>query len=118
MNRRQAIKLLGATAVVPAQQKDAVHAAAVARNDDAVSKLLDAQITNPASQWRGSVPDQFGLHGAGQASGLIEVMAAAFVEPSSKFHRDATLVARLRVAAGFLERSQSPQGNVDLLSTN
>src|SRR5258708_7373850 len=89
MNRREAIKLLGATvsaAGVAAQTPVGVRAAAVARNDDAVRKLLDTQITDPASPWRGSVPDSLGLHGAGPASGLIDNLTASFVEPSSRFH--------------------------------
>ena len=45
-------------------------------------------------------------------------MAASFVHPESRFHHDSALLDRIRLAAGFLERSQSPQGNVDLLTTN
>ena len=30
----------------------------VARNDTAVRELLESQITDPSSPWRGSVPDQ------------------------------------------------------------
>jgi len=119
MNRRDAIKLIGATAAVAAAQaSDPVRAAAIARNDAAVRKLLDTQITDDASPWRGSVADEFGLHHAGSAGGLIETMTASFVEPGSKFHGDAALVARIREAAKFLERSQSPQGFIDLLTTN
>src|SRR5260221_5682322 len=117
------MKMFGAAAAAAAAQdrdnaRDPVRDAAVARNDAAVRKLLDAQITDAASPWRGSVPDEFGLQSAGSAGGLTEAMAASFVEPTSKYYRDAALVGRIRDAAAFLERSQSPQGNIDLLSTN
>lgn len=145
MTRRDAVKVLGATATVAAMPVssalagpaaampgssalagppaalpaiDVVRAAAVARNDAAVRKLLDAQITDPSSPWRGSIADEFGLHHAGSAGGLVETLTASFVEPSSTFHGDAALVTRIKEAAAFLERSQSPEGFVDLLTTN
>ena len=93
-------------------------AAVVERNDAAVRAALQSQITDPASPNRGSVPDQFGLHSAGSASGVVETLAASFVHPRSAFHRSAVLLERIRIAAGFLERAQSPQGNIDLLTTN
>ena len=93
-------------------------AAIVERNDAAVRAALQSQITDPASPNRGSVPDQFGLHSAGSASGVVETLAASFVHPRSAFHRSAVLLERIRIAAGFLERAQSPQGNIDLLTTN
>ena len=93
-------------------------AAIVERNDAAVRAALQSQIADPASPNRGSVPDQFGLHSAGSASGVVETLAASFVHPRSAFHRSAVLLERIRIAAGFLERAQSPQGNVDLLTTN
>lgn len=101
-----------------AQSIDALVATAVERNDNAVQSLLQAQITDSASPWRGSVPDQFGLHSAGSASTVSETLSASFVHPRSRFHRDAVLLERIRLAAGFLERAQSPQGNIDLLTTN
>ena len=93
-------------------------AAIVERNDAAVRAALQSQIADPASPNRGSVPDQFGLHSAGSASGVVETLAASFVHPRSAFHRSAVLLERIRIAAGFLERAQSPQGNIDLLTTN
>jgi hypothetical protein len=90
----------------------------VERNDTAVRSVLQAQVTDPASPNRGSVPDQFGLHSAGSASAVVESLAASFVHPRSAFHRSAVLLERIRIAAGFLERAQSPQGNIDLLTTN
>jgi hypothetical protein len=92
--------------------------AVVARNDTAARTLLDAQVTDPASAWCGSVPDQFSLHSAGSAAGVIETLAASFVHPRSRFHDDPALLERIRLAAAFLERSQSAEGNIDLLTTN
>lgn len=93
-------------------------ASAVERNDAAVRTLLETQLTDPASPSRGCVPDQFGLHSAGSASAVAETLAASFVHPRSAFHHHRVLLDRIRLAAGFLERAQSPQGNIDLLTTN
>ena len=107
----------GATAQTPPAGASGL-ASVVERNDAAVRTLLDSQVSDPVSPNRGSIPDQFGLHSAGSASGVAETLAAAFVHPQSKFHQDRALLDRIRLAAGFLERAQSPQGNIDLLTTN
>ena len=92
---------------------------AVERNDNAVERFLLNQVTTQTSPYRGGVPDEFLLHTAGAAGSLIEACAAALVCPQSRYHADAaTLLELIRLAAGFLERSQSPEGNIDLLSTN
>ena len=126
LSRREALAILGAagtTAVTGHLTRiDTAQSApldgALARNDAAVRTLLANQITDSGSAWRGSVPDQFGLHSAGSAGGVAETLTASFVHPRSAFHRDTALVDRLRLAAGFLERAQSPEGNIDLLTTN
>src|SRR5262249_1543569 len=118
--RRDALILLGAGASsaayqagpdrVPVGQQtpDSLLDHAVARPDTAVAALLEAQVSDPASPWRGSVPDQYGLHSAGSAGAATESLAAAFVQPRSRFHGDTALLDRLRLSAGFLIRSQSP----------
>jgi hypothetical protein len=128
LSRREALAMLGAagTSVVAghARSVDSPQPApsildrAVMRNDAAVRSLLDAQITDSGSRWRGAVPDQFGLHSPGSAGSIAEALTASFLHPKSTFHGDLALVERLRLAAGFLERAQNPQGNVDLLTTN
>ena len=97
---------------------DSILAGALERNDAAVRQLLTGQVTDPSSPWVGAFPDRFGLHSAGAAGGAIEAFTASLLHPQSKYHRDAAVVQRIQLAAGFLERCQSPEGNVDLPTTN
>ena len=90
----------------------------VARNDAALESLLRAQVTDPASPRLGGVPDEYRMFSAGSAGGFIETAAAAWIAPQSKHHAAPELLERIRHAAQFLERSQSAEGNIDLLSTN
>ncbi len=109
---------VGAAASPPPPGERAAQQTLVERNDAAVRTHLSQQIVDPASPWRGCVLDAFGLHSAGSAASVIEVLAASFVHPQSALHKDPELLARIGLAAGFLERAQSPQGNIDLLVTN
>ncbi len=126
LSRREALAILGAGTTALTSRLGAqdvarpvpVLDAAVARNDTAVRAILSNQVTDTASPWRGSVPDQFGLHSAGSAGSVAETLTASFIHERSVFHRDNALLDRVRLAAGFLERVQSPQGNIDLLTTN
>jgi hypothetical protein len=100
------------------QTATSVTAGAIGRNDEAVRSVLLSQITDSASQWRGSVPDQYGLHSAHSAGGVTETLTASFLHPQSRYHEDGEVLERIRLAAGYLERSQSPQGFIDLQTTN
>lgn len=80
--------------------------------------MLRAQITDPASRFAGTMEDASGLHSPGAAAGIVTACATAFLQPSSKYHRAPLMLERARLAAGYLERSQSPEGNIDLLTTN
>jgi hypothetical protein len=123
LTRRDALALLGAgaTGLVPQQPAPpaaALLSQAIARNDAAVESILGAQVTDRSSPFRGGVPDQFGLHLAASAGGLVEACTASFVQRGSRFFRRAETLDRIRLAADFLERAQSPQGNIDLPTTN
>ena len=123
ITRRDALGLMAAAGAlgrvsVAAQPQASAPPTPVQRNDASVAALLQSQVVDSSSRWRGSVPDSFGLHSAGSAGSVAEAMAASFVHPESRFHHDPALLDRIRLAAGFLERSQSGQGNVDLLTTN
>lgn len=90
----------------------------VERNDGSAEGLIRAQVTAPGSRWLGGSPDQYNMHSAGPAGGLIETLTASFLCGQSRFYRNGALLERIRLAAGFLERSQSAEGFIDLLSTN
>jgi len=119
MTRRQAILSLSTAAAVIAAPPDPPVAPApvIQRTDTAVDGYLRSQIAE-AGPWLGSVADEYLQHPAGTASGVIELMTAALIHPGSKHHNENELVARIRLAAGYLERSQSREGFIDLLSTN
>ena len=90
----------------------------IENHDRSVDRLLDSQVTDPTSRWRGAAPDRNGLHQPGSAGGILETFTAAFFHPQSKYHQCNRLIERMKLAADFLIRSQSPQGNIDLLTTN
>ncbi len=113
LTRREALGAMLAVGAPPA-----VEPAILKRHDESIERLLKLQITDPSSRWCGVYPDDFGLHHAGTAGGILETFTAAFLHPGSKFHRDNALVERMRPAAGYLQRAQNEQGNIDLLITN
>jgi hypothetical protein len=118
MTRRDV--LIGAAGALAASAATApeIEPAVVQRNDALVEALLKKQDTDAGSRWRGSYPDDAGLHGAGSAGQILESFSASLVCPKSRFFGSAELVQRMRLAAGFLERTQSPEGYISLLSTN
>ena len=120
LTRRQALIAIASTASAATTTSSIpdIDSAIVKRNDDALDRLMKMQVTDPASPWLGGLPDTYGLHNPGSGSSILEVGAAAFVHPGSRFHRDSEVAQRMRLAARFLERSQSPEGNVFLLTTN
>jgi hypothetical protein len=109
---------LGAVRPQPAQPAEPLESRAVERNDAAAARLIAAQVTDPSSSHAGSIPDEHGLHQPASAAGVIETLSAGFLHPRSRLHRDSSVLERIRLAARFLERSQSPQGNIDLLISN
>lgn len=127
LTRREALSVLGVGGlaaraasgrVAGSRAPVSVLAGALARNDQAVKALLDAQVTDSQSPWRGSVPDPYGLHSPHSAGGAAETLTAGFVHPQSRYHDDPAILERIRLAGGFLERAQGPQGFIDLQTTN
>jgi hypothetical protein len=120
VTRRQVLWGLGTAALAagaPAATPE-IDARVVARNDAALDNLLRAQITDPRNARLGGLPDEYGMYPAGSAGGLIETAAASWIAPHSKHHGVPEVLERIRLAAQFLERSQTAEGNIDLLSTN
>lgn len=122
MTRREALLSLStaaaaASAYAATGAPPDVPAAVIGRTDTAVDLYLRTQITEPG-QWLGSVADEYMQHPVQTSGGVIELMTAALIHPGSKHHGENELVNRIRLAAGYLERNQSAEGFIDLLSTN
>ncbi len=95
-----------------------IDSAIIKKHDETVENLLTKQVTEAQSRWRGGYPDRHGLVHAGSAGGIIEIFTAAFLNEQSGFYKNSLLFERIKLAAEFLQRGQSPQGNIDLLTTN
>ncbi len=120
VTRRQVIWGLGTAALAagaPAAAPE-LDARVVARNDAALDNLLSTQITDSRNARLGGVPDEYGMYHAGSAGGLIETAAASWIAPHSRHHGVPEVLERIRLASQFLERSQTAEGNINLLSTN
>ncbi len=117
LTRRDLLSASGAALAASLSGQDLEQLIA-ARHDEAVADMLRRQVTDPANPWRGSFPDPSELRFPGPAAGALELFMAAHLNRASRFHRDATLVERMRLAAGFLERCQNAEGNLDLPITN
>src|SRR6516225_3736449 len=120
VTRRQVLWGLGSAALAsgaPSAPPE-VDSRVVARNDAALDNLLRAQVTDPRHARLGAVPDDYLMYHAGAAGSLIETAAASWIAPHSRHRGAPEVLERIRLAAQFLERSQSAEGNIDLLSTN
>ncbi|HYO81925.1 MAG TPA: hypothetical protein VES20_11015, partial [Bryobacteraceae bacterium] len=119
MTRRELLAGAGALPAVAQGTRTAAWLPAVlARHDKYVTDLMTRQITDPASRWRGIYLDDYGLPMPGVAGGIIDALTSAWLHPGSKYHKDAALPERIRLAADLLRREQTPDGNWHLPTTN
>lgn len=115
MTRRESIGILTAASLAAAQT---IPDAIVRRNDEAIDRYLKIQVLSPSNRWHGGVPDATGLHWPGSAVGLWGVFTAGYIHPQSRHHKNPLLIERIKLAADFVERSFSPEGNIYLPITN
>lgn len=116
--RRTVLSALGALPITPRATSAEIPGDVIARHDEYVERLLAMQTTDPGSRWRGGYPDAYGLHHGGSGGGLLNAFITAFVQPKSKHYRGNVLMDRIRMAADFLTRHQTADGNFNLLITN
>lgn len=90
----------------------------IEQHDARLATVLDQQVTDPLSPSLGGIPDATGLYHANAAGGLLKTAAAAYFHPDSSWQRNPELRERIRLAAAFLDRHQTSDGNIDLLTTN
>jgi hypothetical protein len=110
--------LAAAVQAIPQITDSGIPAEVIRRHDEHVERLLGMQVTDPQSRWRGGYPDADGLHHGGSGSGLLGAFCTAIAQPRSKHYRSGALTERIRLAADFMTRQQTPDGNYNLLITN
>jgi len=111
--------VLGAVSTaVAARAQETYDAGVVRQHDEAISRLLEMQIADAASRYRGGYPDEFGLHEPGAGSACLLTFLAGWLCPQSRYSGRSEMVERMRLAAGYLDRCQNEHGNVSLLTTN
>lgn len=118
MTRREWAGAIASATTLTAAATAEAPAAVVRRNDEAVDRQLQQQVTAPDSRWRGAVPNEHGLYMAASGGGVINYAGASYLCPQSRYHRDPRVKNAIRLAADFLVRSQTPDGNIDLEITN
>src|SRR4051812_41877243 len=117
MNRRDWMALSAASALAQTSTSGSMGDV-VRRHDAAVDRLLKLQVTDPKSRACGIYADDFGLVNPGTGAGVIDTFLTAYLQPKSKFYNDSALPQRIRLAAEFLSRQQTAEGNINLLITN
>ena len=125
MNRREAL-MVGAASlasfslggVQTASAAHGVSAALAAVHDERLRGRMGLQILDADSRWFGGVPDGHGLHTAHSVANLLFDCAGAYFQPLSAYHNSPEILERVKLAAAFLERAQTDDGNIDLVSTN
>ncbi|MDX9755713.1 MAG: hypothetical protein RBU29_17240, partial [bacterium] len=121
MDRREALLLMTSfpmASVWANQDNHAINPAIIHEHDAALQNLLDKQITDPTHRGFGSYPDQWELYHCGAAANVLEQAITGYVVPQSKFYQNKPLLQRMQWAVDFLVRNQSPDGSIDLLTTN
>lgn len=107
---------MAAAPPAPAFAAPTIDSEIIGQHDQRVEYLLKSQITDPSHRSCGTLAGR--LPSPGAAGDILEALAAAFVCPGSKFHNSRLLAERIGLAAAYLQREQSPDGNIDLLTTN
>ncbi|HOX37990.1 MAG TPA: hypothetical protein PL033_08385 [Candidatus Brocadiia bacterium] len=98
--------------------EDEMVSLVVKRLDESLKSAMSRQVSDPQNPRCGGIADHTGLYHCHTVGGFLKDAAAAYYHPESAYHSDKALFERVRLAAEFLTRSQSPDGNVNLLVTN
>ena len=117
-NRRQWLAGTLAGAAAAAAQTSRSKLTLTENLDRSVARLLEGQVLDKDSRYRGGLADSTGLYMPASGGGIIEQLAAAFVWPESKYRGQGLLLERIELAVQFVTRSLTKDGNISLLSTN
>ena len=108
MTRREVVAAAASLSAASAQSEHDIQPAVIAAHDKAVERYLRDQVVDPASPWRGMLPDAFGLHQPHSAAGSMDLYCSAFYQPRSAHHRSPALRRRMIFTAESLAETLPP----------
>ncbi|MBI1389033.1 MAG: hypothetical protein GC154_11350 [bacterium] len=113
-----ALTALSAPSVSHGEADSRLFDAVLAANDAQARDLMSRQQLDPNSRGYGACADGDGLYQPGSAAALAQTLAASYLSERSALYRDVETLNRIQLAAKHLQRVQSPDGFIDLLTTN
>jgi len=127
MNRRDflvsstaasAFALMGRTASGADPAPDELLGVLIRANDEGIPALLAKQERRAGHRWFGGLANAYGLHAAGDTSGLVSALTCALCAPGSRYFQSQELVEPLQAAVRALLNAQHEDGTVDYYATN
>jgi len=120
MDRRE---FLGVMATSASMRLAGVKDEPIPKADDIYTELVKvaeraAEESLAKQQADGGLRDEHEIPQPGTTAGFLSGLAAVFLAPESRYHRDGALLEPMERAAEHLVRIQHPDGTIDLLTTN
>lgn len=119
LTRREAIGVLSAApAIALGYDNPEIPEPVIRRHDEGIDHLLASQVLDKSSRGYGTLEDPRRVYAVGSAAGFINACMAGYLHPRSRFHANALLVERMKLAAAYMERNQHRDGFMDYRDTN
>ncbi len=130
MKRRNFMKLAGISTISPflfpqstpavflPETEDRFVLSLVKANDSLIPDLLKRQNANSPPIEVGGIPDHFGIYTAGGTARFIEILACAYLHPTSIYYQSSDLVEPMSLASHYMVETQYEDGTIDLHTTN
>ena len=120
MDRREFLTVLGATGTIRLSGAESEPPPAASNVYSELVKAAERAADDSLSRQQadGGVLDEHEIPQPGATAGFLSGLAAVFLAPESRYHRQPAALERMERAAEALLRAQHTDGTIDLPSTN